>query len=448
MTNFHLPIKSTDDIDLFAIWHALSKQKFLIAGMVAICLAGALVYLSWVKPVYEVHSTLRPAELKELDELNRSGIYSLPPAAALAKVAVSLRSYDSRLAFFTANQQLFQPFMSPGRTLEQNFEWLFLQALTVTEPPVVNDEVSRSVGLTFKYPSGLDGALILNRYVDFVIANQRLQIALDLKVMIDNRLREIDGKLDAARSEYRLEKSAKIALLLERDAIARERLQDELQGLRLELKMQRKARIEKLDEAISIARNLGLTKPGTPSSLASETIAGAGNVFKTEVNSQQLPLYFIGVEALEAEKAALQRRVTDDFSNARVAAIAKELQMLQVNREVENLKKRSDEDKFLNDAQAWRSEAARLNALKTEFGDLALISVDQKALEPESPVSPKRWLVLAVAVALGLMLGGAFALARYSLGVMRRQAQGNALKFVEVKGQGATLAAGETTRIQ
>lgn len=448
LTTFHLPLKSMDEFDLLATWQALRRQKFVIAGVAAAVVLFALLYLSWVKPVYEVQSVLRPAELKDLDELNRSGIYNLPPGGALAKVAVSLRSYESRLTFFSANQELFQPYLKSERTLEQNFEDLFLGALTIPEPASATDDVGRSVVLTFKYPAGIDGSLILNRYVDFVIANQRLQIASDLKVMVDNRLREITGKLESARSEYRLEKSAKIALLLERDAITRERLQDELQALRLELKMQRKARIAKLDEEISIARSLGLIKPGTPSSLASEKVAGAGNVFKTEVNSQQLPLYFIGAEALEAEKAALQRRQTDDFSNPRVAAIAKELQMLQANREVENLKKRSDEDKFLTDAQAWRTEAARLNALNTDFGSQALVTVDQRALTPESPVSPKRWLVLIGALILGLGLGCVVALGRHCVAVLRQHAQRASLPVVGATGHGASLAAAEPVRIK
>ncbi|MCP5961751.1 hypothetical protein NL379_31505, partial [Klebsiella pneumoniae] len=66
-----------------------------------------------------MNSVLRPAALNELDALNRSEVYKLPPEAALIKVGASLESYEVRLNFFRENQKLFEAFVRPGRTLEQ-----------------------------------------------------------------------------------------------------------------------------------------------------------------------------------------------------------------------------------------------------------------------------------------------------------------------------------------
>ena len=56
------------------------------------------------------------------------------------------------------------------------------------------------------YPQEVDGVSILNGLIDFAIATERQQIALDMGVIIKNRLNEISGKLDAARSNYTHEK--------------------------------------------------------------------------------------------------------------------------------------------------------------------------------------------------------------------------------------------------
>lgn len=60
---------------------------------------------------------------------------------------------------------------------------------------------------------------ILNGFVDYAINNQREQISADLKVIISNRLRELDTQINAARSSYHSEKEGKIATLVEADTL-------------------------------------------------------------------------------------------------------------------------------------------------------------------------------------------------------------------------------------
>ena len=137
-----------------------------------------------------------------------------------------------------------------------------------------------------------------------------------------------------------------------------------------------------------------------------------GNVIRTEVNNQQIPLYFMGSEALEAERNALLQRRSDDFTEPRVAQIAKELQLLANNRQIEVLNKRENEDLFLKDLAAWREEAARLRSLQVDASNLKLISIDQLAVEPLRPIKPKKALILALGLVLGGMLGLFIALIR------------------------------------
>ncbi|MCZ2996108.1 hypothetical protein NYY81_18935, partial [Acinetobacter baumannii] len=86
--------------------------------------------------------------------------------------------------------------------------------------------------------SGVDGVAILNGFVDYAIAAEREQVGADLQVIVNNRLSELKGKIDAARANYETEKESKIATLLEADRLNRARLQDELSALRLQMKME------------------------------------------------------------------------------------------------------------------------------------------------------------------------------------------------------------------
>lgn len=411
----------SDEIDLFELFGAVWKQKKLVLGCTL--LAGLLgVGYAYLAPrVYQVSSVLRPAAINELDALNRSEVYKLPPADALTKVAAQLDSYETRLGFFRANPALFEAFQQPGRSLEQSFEAFNNDAVRLSLPDPKNpDALNNYIRLEMQYPSGADGVAILNGFVAYAIAQQRNQVGADLKVIVNNRLNELKGKIDAARANYETGKESKIARLLEADKVKRAQLQDELGALRLQMKTQRTSRLAELDEAIAIARSIGIKHPTTPSAMGAEARPGGGQVMRTEVTNQAIPLYFMGTQALEAERAALARRTNDDFSNTRIAEIGKELRMLDANREVEVLKSRKSEDMFLQDVEPLWAEQARLRSLNIDMSALKLVTVDRQAQEPSSPIKPKKALVIAVSLVVGLMLGVLMALIWHFVQVRRQ----------------------------
>jgi LPS O-antigen subunit length determinant protein (WzzB/FepE family) len=416
-SSFRVPsAPSSDKIELAQLLRAawLHKKLILATSSVFGLLAGFYAYS--VVPEYEVSSVLRPAAINELDALNRSEIYQLPPSAALIRVGASLESYDTRLGFFRSNPKLFQAFERPGRTLEQSFEEFNRNSirLVLTDPRKVN-ALSSFIGVEMNYPQGVDGVAIINGFVDYAIATERDQIAGDLNVIVKNRLSELYGKLEAARSSYQIGKEAKIAALRESDNLRRAQLQDELRALRAQLKALRGDRIAQLTEAISIAKSLGISKPTTPSSLGDSDRASSTGTMRTEINNQQIPLYFMGFEALEAERSALVQRRSDDFTDGRIAQIAKELQLLQANREAEVLGRRDNEDIFLGGVESLRAEEARLSALSIDISRLKLVTVDKRALEPLAPIRPKKTLIILAGLVLGLLLGLIIALGSYLL---------------------------------
>lgn len=414
-SSFRAPIvPASNEIDLLTLFHIVWQQKKLIlAASLGVGFIAAL-YAFLAVPEYQVSSVLRPAAINDLDALNRSEIYQLPPGEALTKVGASLDSYDTRLGFFRSNQKLFQKFEHPGRTLEQSFEEFNRNSIELVLPDPKKEVVLSSfIRIKMTYPQGVDGVAILNGFVDYAIAAERDQIAADLNVIVKNRLSELSGKLGAARSSYEVGKEAKIASLQETDSLRRAQLQDELKALRAQLKMLRADRIAQLTEAIGIAKSLGIVKPSTPSSLSDANRPVSAGTMRTEINNQQIPLYFMGAEALEAERSALTQRKSDDFTEKRIAQIAKELQLLQANREIEVLNRRENEDLFLSGVEPLRAEEARLSRLSTDMSAIKLVTVDKRALEPLGPVAPKKVLIILTGLALGLLLGLVAALVLY-----------------------------------
>lgn len=403
---------TADEIDLVELFQKLWQQKYLIIACtlaVAVCAAG---YAKLSTPHYQVQSILRPAPLKELDELNSTGVYSLTPEEALQRVGTALDSYSSRSQFFRDNQALFEP-LKGDKTLEQAFEG-FKESFTLLQPdPKKTNNLSPYVGLRLEYPDYLDGVTILNGMVEQAIIDERRRVALDLEGVIQNRLNKIERQMAAARASYEAEKEAAIAKLSEDDKLQIAILQDELKALRAELRTRRQNRIAQLDEAIAIAKSLGISKPTNPTSLGDvDAAAGQGNVFRTEVISQQFPLHFMGTEALEAERNILLKRRSDDHTEPKIATIQNKLQMLEHNRQIEMMQSRENEDLFLAKLAEMREEAARLKSIQPNLEQLNLVRIDQPAIKPLNPVKPKKMLIVAIGLVLGGMLGVFVALIR------------------------------------
>ena len=395
---------ANDEIDLLQLTRFLFARKYLIACAMLVGAVLAGLYAYSLTPVYEASTILRPAALNDLDQLNRTEVYSLPPEEALKRVGASLDSYDTRLSFFVSNPELAKAFTKPGMSFDQAFDQFNTTALTIFQPDTKrSDLLSTYVGLSLRYPKGVEGAVLLNNFVQFAIQREKEQVAADLKVIVSNRLSEIDSKLDSSREAYKVGKAGEVALLLEADAIKRAELQDELIALRAQLKRQRENRIAQLAEAISVAKSLGIVTPSTPSAMASENASAQSNVMRTEVNNQAIPLYFMGTEALEAEKKVLLQRKSDDFADERVAAIFRELKLLENNRRSQFLLQRQNEDIYIKGIKELRSEKSRLLSINTNMSTLGLVNVDRQAFEPAFPVSPRKTLFVAVGGLLGLL---------------------------------------------
>lgn len=402
-----------DEIDLAELFHSLWEQRLLVGLVTLLVAVAAAAYAFLATPEYQVQSVLRPAAIKDLDALNSSGVYELTPEQAMQRVGATLESYDARLAYFRANPELFETLRQSNRSLEQTFESFNREAFKMLQPDAKKlDNLSAYVGIQLTYPADVNGVALLNGLVEHVRQAEREKIAADLQAVIQNRLNQLELKMAAARASYDASKDAKIAGLLEADSLKRAKLRDELKALRQQLKTHRDNRIAQLDEAIRIAKALGITTPTTPSALGEGERVAQGSVIRTEVNNQQIPLYFMGSDALEAERNTLLQRRSDDFTEPRIAQIAKELKLLENNRQIEVLKQRENEDLFLKDLAIWREEAARLRGLNFDVDDLKLVSVDQVAVEPLKPIKPKKALILALGVVLGGMLGLFIALLR------------------------------------
>ncbi|PWE44731.1 chain-length determining protein [Pseudomonas prosekii] len=401
------------EIDIAELLRSLWKQRGIILIFTALSTSIAVTYALMAQPQYKVQNYVRPVASAELDMLNETGLYKIQPEEALRRIGSSMESYDERRKFFLANPDLLSPLQIPGKPIEETIENFNTKAFTVDQiDPKKTANLSEAIQLGVEYPAGVNGVLIVNNFTDYVVKREKEKVEADFQVIIANRIAQVERKLLSKKAAYDAEKDSKIATLLEKDQLKKEWLQDELKALRQQLQTRRQNRIKQLDEAITIATKLGIVAPTTPSALGESGQSRQGNMIRTEVSNQAIPLYFMGQSALEAERATLRSRNSDDFTEPRVDEIQKELNLLANNREVALLRQRGNEELFLKGLSEIREELAHLNNLHINFDQFNLVNIDKIATPPPGPIKPKKAIIVGLGFTLGLLLGVMLALFR------------------------------------
>lgn len=403
-----------EEIEITEILRCIWKQRVTVLLFSSIGLFSALTYVLLASPVYQISTSIRPVGIADLDELNGSGLYKMSPLESLQSVGSAMESYDAQLKFFMGHTKYLAPFEAVDAPIEKAFETFKKNsAFTLKQiDSTKSSSLTDSIELTFTYPKGIDGVGIVNSFTSFIIENEKNKIEENLKTLISNRIEKIEKDIDFYKVSYEVNTNADIAKLLEQDEIKKRNLQDEMEALRKQVQTRRQNRIKELDEAITIAKQLGISKPSTPSSLAQFDNNQAGNTIRTEVNNQHIPLYFMGQLALQAERSALAARRSDDFTEPRIDQIQKELNLLASNREVGALKNREAPELFIKGIRDSRADLARLKNLAINFEQLQLVRVDKPASEPLAPIRPRKGLIVSLGLFLGFVLGGALALSR------------------------------------
>ncbi|MDZ3990432.1 hypothetical protein [Pseudomonas sp. Teo4] len=70
--------------------------------------------------------------------------------------------------------------------------------------------------------------------------------------------------------------------------------------------------------------------------------------------------------------------------------------LLEQNRTMQSLEQRKNDELFVKGLEALRAERSRLTAVNTDLAGLRLVSVDQQATEPLSPIFPRKSLFVSL----------------------------------------------------
>ncbi|QNI02374.1 hypothetical protein HXW73_05195 [Halomonas sp. SH5A2] len=337
-----------DEIDLRDLALMLIEGWYWIVGSIVVALIAAFSYLMVSPTIYETSFRAVPASSSNFSGFNLFDDFTITPEDAYLALGNRLSSFQNFEAYVEENQERFE--LDEGGDLGRTFSRrLSISGLSN------NADGSMVLEVHYRYPEGEQGDEILNNYV----RDTSEQVWATLR----ERFNEY-SRVQIANLDTRLE--------LQKEA----------------LQQSREERIFELEQAITVARRLDIEKPTTPQQFGRQLTGNEVIYADIDSGDGTLPLYFMGFQALEADRDTLRDVIGQGLSNEAIRETRQEME--QILRVVELLESEqlSGVDKDVEPNHTER-----------------VVDVVEYAHQPSEPSAPRKGLILILSLMLGGILG-------------------------------------------
>lgn len=392
--------RTDDEIDLRDIALAIySGWKWIAASIIFCVFLGASYAFLISTPIYktDISYSATPSGLNVLNSMPGTN-YS--ESQAFEEFSQWLSSYENFRAFHETNPDAINSIIKDDLDTDSQVRSFFFNSVSINFPR--ENEASRTISL--QYTEKTDGPQVLNDYFRWTEDMYAQTLADRASRAVDNAIDRNKAKMDAHLRSHQDDIAARIERLQEDDKIRIAELEDRLEAEKQSLISSREERIRVLEHAEQIASRLGIEKPTTPRDLGRQT--QDRDIIYAEINSQGgLPLYFMGVEALRAEREVVEQNLEKDAKTSEIRNIESQLQQLRNNRTIEAIAERNNQTPFIEEYNNLRSQNEILSASMVSPGEIDIVTAIHWAYQPNGPESPRTSLIIALSLILGGMLG-------------------------------------------
>lgn len=355
------PHQTHDEIDLFELISDLWAEKWVIVACTVIAAAAAVAYALLSTPVYDASARVMPPSQSDVVGYN---VGRLTLASLVGK-----GGSNETLPPEYKPADVYAVFLRELRSQQTRnlfFEEHYLPYLGINTDAETLERDARDQ--------------LQRRFAEVLVVNQpnARERPEDYQVRVELQDPELAAEwansyvaLAASRAERQMLDNVEHDLR-SRATVTMQRAQTLLDTARQE----REDRVSRLREALQIARALGLEN----------TQVSAG---RTNADSELAALvegdlmYLRGTKALQAELDVLQARTNDA--------------------------------PFIEDYRAMQTRAQVLANVHVDADSVAVFTLDNAAEVPETPIKPKKRMIVALGVVVGGLLGGMVALIRIAV---------------------------------
>ena len=362
-----LPGYVDDEISITELALILWRNRNMAILTAVLTTVMAIAYAVLATPTYKATSYFLPPLERDIYELNQLTRFErmqvdngkerqeikYTSQSVLGEFLKNLNSLQIRQDFFQEQGLLSYYVDKPGEfgSIEEMmvFEEQFNEKLVLNIP---KGSAVHSASIAFELDDAEEAASLLNLFVNKVS-----------KKTIDDLIANSVGEIGAKIS------------MLDRKITSRRELAQK----------RREDQVIQLQEALSIARKLGIKNPTE----YSFDLQRAKRKDAVSINTANLPLYTRGTDALAAELSALRKRKGDD--------------------------------PFVDGLRDLQEQLSTLQAIKIDPAKVKVVTVDRPAIVPYQKEKPNRKLIVLVGLLLGVFLGAVIAFMVEFIKNFRRQ---------------------------
>lgn len=348
----------TTEIDLRELILAIWDAKLLIFLVTIVVVACAAAYAFLATPEYEARTQIAPPTASDLASYNA--------ASQLTGTAISgvLDTASSGGIDELTPEQAYAAFLSRLRSMAQRqqfFDDYYLPSKS-KQAEVNRQQLWRKLegNLQVKLPDPNEYAAsvtIEGESPEQIAEWANLYVQLAMDATKKQLLDNLNGEVQ----------------------VRRKGVEDQIATLRTVAKTSREARITRLKNALAVAKEIGLESPAPAGPLIS-----IGN--NDAVLSNGDLTYLRGAKSIQSELELLEKRTNDDAYIPELSDLLKKKTLLE----------------------------------KIDLSpDLAVARVDALAIAPEDPIKPRKALIIAVGLLVGLLLSGCIVLIRVMIKTRR-----------------------------
>jgi LPS O-antigen subunit length determinant protein (WzzB/FepE family) len=224
-----------------------------------------------------------------------------------------------------------------------------------------------------------------------------------IKQKIAIRLEEISKQKGLLLSRAKQDRLANITRIKIKDTQKTNEINDKIERLKIKTKKLRLNEIQILSNDAKMAKSLGIIDNNFKKINNGKN---QNSMLSADINNNQtLPKWYLyGEKALLKELNILKNRVSDDPYIPEIITLQNELSIIKSNQALKTLEARQDDSPFIAEINKLAIETARLKSLKPSSIGINAMQINQYAYAPETPIKPKKKLIVTVASVTGFIL--------------------------------------------
>lgn len=342
-----------DEIDLFELFSSLFQQWRLIVGITVLGVVLSVVIALLIPNQYELTAQVALPDLSDVMTVTNKGYSERDTGRDTGRDAERLfQRYYNMLR----SPVHFNRFVKQGEWLkriysskvtENNRNYLLSKLRSDVDISIVSPKQPKNgkglpprvLGVTLIGVDEVLTAEFVNQYIEYTG----------------------DSLLDKIKQDGKKSAVAEI-----------EKIQADMAALRYEAKVGREAELVRLEEALALAKKIGIKKPDSIR-LYSQSNQRSINGLTSELSDDTKGLFLMGSEYLKGE--------------------------------INNLTTRKNDDPYISDLLPSLKRIKQLESLSFDFAGVKLYTLDQQAVTDDQAEKPKRALIVAVGSVLSLFVG-------------------------------------------